>query len=308
MVDWRSPDVIAKCQEAYIRVAAFLLGLFWWSFCNTLPDVELPLLRRRMMLSVTHIPYFLCRYSAFVMAVCLCILLSKDYSRTCIHTSAAFPLLNTVMITSSSTNLMLRPLALFRRNKCAIGVLIFLLIGHWGLALGGVSSALFAKWSGVHVPSNACAGIVPTAERILWGPVAFYTYTVSWDVIILSFTLFGFLQQLPMRSSPLWITLRRQGVGYVAVTTCLNIPTVVFSYLNLNGPMNIMFALPGGMISSIVSTAAVVSLMKMKDERSEQETSDVETSNKPDMGRGNLLTTHITVSAPNADEQSQLPT
>lgn len=48
-----------------------------------------------------------------------------------------------------------------------------------------------------------------------------------WDAIILIFTIVGLYRRRQAHSSPLWIILYRQGVGYLLATTTMNIPMLV---------------------------------------------------------------------------------
>ncbi|TCD61192.1 hypothetical protein EIP91_008798 [Steccherinum ochraceum] len=200
---------------------------------------------------------------------------------------------SSIIVACSSTNIFLRPMALFRGNPAVLAVLLIIFLGHWGLALGGAFSALVVQWNQVHPPGSTCAGNTPVGPHGNYGVIAFYLYTLIWDIIIMAVTIIGLLRQKPMRSSPLWSILRRQGLEYVLITTCLNLPALAFSWMNLNGTMNIIFTLPGGIISVMVSSAAVVALFDLRDNENEPPNTDQEMSTKSDVGGGGLLTSHV---------------
>ena len=83
---------------------------------------------------------------------------------------------------------------------------------------------------------------------------------ILWDSIILLLTVAGLWRQHAPRSSRLWTMLSRQGVGYLVVTLCVNIPMLVsmildevaylmdvhppalkvFTFLDLNGTVQSM--------------------------------------------------------------------
>jgi len=294
MVNWKSAEVQDLCQTVYIRMVSFLLGVFYWNFLLTLSAVEIPLVFRRVNLSIIHIPYFIGRYCALVSSIVMTMLLREEYSRACVRLNKAFPLLASLIVVCSSTNIMLRPFALFKRNVYVVSLLMAFTLGHWGLALEATIHSFFIKYGrSTNYADEACSGTIPLGSEPNYSVVIFYIYTLSWDAIILGFTIWGLFRQMPIGSSPLLSTLRNQGLGYLIATTCLNIPALAFSWLNLNSPMNIIFVVPGGMVSVMVSSSAVVSLLRMKYDPPTVDRLNGEMTSKSDEGVGNLLTTHI---------------
>jgi len=165
-------------------------------------------------------------------------------------------------------------------------------------------------------PGTGCATLHPTGlkhNRIIIG---FYSYTIVLDAFILVFTVTGLSKRMSAQSTPLWLTLYKQGIGYLVATLALNLPMLVLIILNLNEVMNIFFATPGAMVSVMVSSQAVVSLMKIKVDRnatspndSSEGDSPVEVKTHTEL-RGGILTTHLTMprSIPaTATEQSGAP-
>ncbi|CAL1710487.1 unnamed protein product [Somion occarium] len=206
--------------------------------------------------------------------------------------------LASIVVISASSTILLRPLVLWKENKPVLAVLTILLLTHWGIGLNAAIGTVRVSWS-PNIPQ--CASTIPIGSHGMPSIIAFYFFTVLWDLIILIFTAVGLHRQYLARSSTLWKMLYKQGILYVVVAFAVNIPMLVFSWLNLNGTMNIFFAAPGGTISVMASSSALVSLLKLKREESESAHQrplhvavgrEVSTVDKNDV-EANQLTSHI---------------
>lgn len=106
-------------------------------------------------------------------------------------------------------------------------------------------------WNG---KGPGCSGLKPITIRESPIAVFFYAYSennipfanmnpglslllsaILWDSIILLLTVAGLWRQHAPRSSRLWTMLSRQGVGYLVVTLCVNIPMLVSMILDKSG-------------------------------------------------------------------------
>ncbi|KAH8096895.1 hypothetical protein BXZ70DRAFT_1009566 [Cristinia sonorae] len=213
-----------------------------------------------------------------------------------------------IVIACSSTNISLRPIALFRRNSYVLGILGLLLIVRWSVTLYAVVTSLQALRNPPDptymAPSGACISASPNLDEPNMEVVGFYVFTVLYDIVILVFTIVGLGLQCSANSSPLWRRLHRQGIAYVILTASLNIPMLVFAILNLNPTMNMMFAVPGAVISVMTSSYAVISLMRTKVERGNSGIPNPSqhcnhgTTQLTEGSSGILFTTHLSMSYP----------
>ncbi|KAH8096896.1 hypothetical protein BXZ70DRAFT_945062 [Cristinia sonorae] len=265
MVDWRSREVEAVCLEVYVRLEAFILGVFLYWVCLTLRTVEIPLLSRTLAFSYPYIPYLLGRAGGVAGAVLIIIISLEDYGPFCERLLPLMPVVAAIVVTCSSTNIALRPLTLFRRSYYALCVLLLLSIVHWLMAIVGIIFVLKGKPDPSRIsPTGACVAARSAGYERNNMVILFYVYTMLWDITILIFTIIGLVIRLPAQASPLWRGLYSQGVAYVVATILLNIPMLIFTSLDLNATMNTMFAAPGAIISIMASSAAVISIMKTK--------------------------------------------
>jgi len=308
MVDWTSPEVEERSAVVYGRLVSVIQGIYLWYFITTLRDVEIPLITRRVKFTFPFVPYLLGRY--FFLAISnIVIFTSKGTPLVhCIVLDQLLAVFSNITASCSSTNLLLRPVALWKNNRIILGSLVLLSLGQWAFGLGATVASVRIKF-GPHQPS--CAGTAPDTPHPFPTVVAYYLYTLLFDTLILVYTLAGLWRQDAARSSPLWSILYKQGIWYLVVTSAGNIPMLVLTFLNLNGTMNIFFAVPSSAISVMASSAAVTSLLKLKADdalsrriRAGPQHWDVagqtetELSDKPDtMTAGNQLTTNIALAS-----------
>ncbi|KAH8096897.1 hypothetical protein BXZ70DRAFT_321330 [Cristinia sonorae] len=210
MVDWRSHEVETACLDAYVRIDAFVLGVYLYWYCLTLNAIEMPLFLRNLKFSYTHIPYVLGRAGGVAGAIIMITLSTEDYGSYCERLRPVMPVVAAIVVTCSSTNIAIRPLTLFRRNYYILGVLGVALITHWLMA--------------TTAPTGKCVAALSASENHSNMIILFYTYTILWDLLILGFTIYGLATCLPAQTSPLWRRLYSQGVVYVIATALLNIP------------------------------------------------------------------------------------
>lgn len=153
-------------------------------------------------------------------------------------------------------------MALWRGNGyvlCAIGLFS---VAQWGLSLGGKSfsvrlfwgvlikvnivsiSVLLIDWRGMIIP---CNGVFPNSVHGSPAIIALYFYSeclvphsfecnlsilfwvlaLIWDCFILVLTVLGLWRQNAARSTRLWTVLFRQGVGFLVITSAVNILMLV---------------------------------------------------------------------------------
>ncbi|KAG1814289.1 uncharacterized protein BJ212DRAFT_362566 [Suillus subaureus] len=88
-----------------------------------------------------------------------------------------------------------------------------------------------------------------------------------------------------VKSSATWTILRNQGIIYVLIACLANIIPSVVASLNLNPAMNVVFATPACVVSTIASSRIVVAFLDVQSNAPMEETNN----------RGVLLTTVLTL-------------
>ncbi|KAI0794943.1 hypothetical protein C8Q75DRAFT_517421 [Abortiporus biennis] len=266
MVNWHDANVQLICATIFARLLAVMHGVYGWYFITTLWQVEIPLLRRKLKFNLSLIPYLLGRYLALASVTTGNLSTEGSPFHSCVGLDKAFVVFTNTSVSCASTNFLLRPLALWKSNPFALAILIASWLGHWGTCLYATITAASLTFGGNR---STCGGngapSAPSAQRAF---IVFYTYTLVFDTLILISTIAGLQFRVAARSSYLWTATYNQGIWYLLVTWALNIPIVVFCWLNLNSIMNIMFAIPSAAISVITSSMAVTSFIGMREDES----------------------------------------
>ncbi|CCM05306.1 uncharacterized protein FIBRA_07520 [Fibroporia radiculosa] len=180
-----------------------------------------------------------------------------------------FTTFGNVAVSTSSTNFLIRALLLWKRNRAIQAILLLSSSTQWiiGLTFGPISN------NEIHAPGLAlCGGSYPDDRRNL---LVFFLYTMCFDIGILIFTVAGLYSRADAAGTRLWALIYRHNVLYLITTLMVNVPTLVFAWLNLNPVMTMLFAVPAAVVSVMVSSAAVVSLIEIKGDNETDATGDV---------------------------------
>jgi len=262
MINWQSPEVMEVCAKIYAKFTDVAAGIYLWYFATTLHHVELPLITRKLKITPAFIPYFLGRYGALTTSISLPLASRGTFLTNCILLNNILATFASVVICSSSTIMLLRPFALWRRSICVISFLLLNSFAQWAIGIAVALESIIPRWNH-NIPS--CESTIPTGSRSNPLLVTFYFYTLLFDFLLLVATVIGLHRQPTAKSSRLWTLLYKQGILYFLIALVVNLPVVVFVWLNFNGTMTIFFAVPGGSASVMASNAAFTSLLKMKD-------------------------------------------
>lgn len=252
MVDWLSPHVLHVSAQYAQKVNTFLFGLYSWHFLSTLNHVEIPLLMRKLRFRWTLLPYLGARYSLLAATIGFELNLCGPANET-------LWFLGCMAVVFASESIMLRAMTLWRGNLWATATLAAMALGHWAVGI----TVFFVPAVDAWLQYDKTCEIVTGAG----GPVPFYVYTLIFDLAILLFTVFGLLRIREASSSPLWVHLYKQGLGYFVITFLINVLTLAFALMKLNVYVGDIFSAPGVTVSVIVSSQAVVSLLEMNEAR-----------------------------------------
>ncbi|KAH8099896.1 hypothetical protein BXZ70DRAFT_941747 [Cristinia sonorae] len=149
-----------------------------------------------------------------------------------------------MMMAFASMNLAIRTMVIWSAKYVTI-VLSILCVGHWGV----VMSATTVRTE--QVPGQGCVAV--ETKRVLLMLV--FIYTLAFDATIFLLTAWKLSGGRDYHSR-LVRMLFRDGLVYFLLVTIMNIPVVVFSSLNLNPIMNIIFNIPAATLSSILACRA----------------------------------------------------
>ncbi|KZW03904.1 hypothetical protein EXIGLDRAFT_663273 [Exidia glandulosa HHB12029] len=251
MVDWMSPEEIARDADAFSKLMFALFGLYVWEMLTTM-RFELSILNGSKRFQWPLVFYFLLRYSLFFALLGLIITLSVRTQIDCQTLYTFIQWAGNTSIATASLCLMLRTIAVWERKLIVVLPLVALHLGQWAILLHSVVSVR-ATW----VPAaNTCVvtGNSPTMLNIV------YFYTMSFDFVILCTTCMGLL--MSSSRSSLWQLLFRDGIVYFLVTFCSNLVPATLNLLNLNPVMNVITAVPAATVSTIAATRLVVRLQE----------------------------------------------
>lgn len=232
-----------------------------WEYAGSW-QVELALICRRIPPRWPLLPYTAGRILLLTSMTMICWLSSPNSENADCHGAfLAFCFAANASIGCSSLNLMLRPFIIWRAFKSIRIFLVLATIGHWFFLLRVMVHFYVMKVNG------SCGFMVVDHTDM----TTIFVYTMCYDLLALTLTIVG-LRNTPS-SNAMWKTLRKQGITYVLVTCLANIVPTVVAAMNLNPAMNVIFALPATVISTIASSRIVVTFLDLQSSPSEEETS-----------------------------------
>ncbi|KAG1854481.1 hypothetical protein DFJ58DRAFT_380938 [Suillus subalutaceus] len=273
MVNWTDPEVVSQCGIIVEHINFLCLGLYTWEYSRSW-QVELALICRRIQLRWPLLPYITGRLLLLTSMIMICWLSSPTPQSVDCHSAfLAFVFAGNASIGCSSLNLMVRPFVIWRAFKYIRIFLVLATVGHWIMLL-----RVMVDFSVMEV-DGSCGFMVIDHTYM----TSIFVYTMCYDILALALTIIG-LRNTPS-SSAMWKILRKQGIAYVLVTCFVNIIPSVVASLNLNAAMNVVFAMPASVVSTIASSRIVVAFLDAQSSASTEETSS----------RGVPLTTMLTL-------------
>ncbi|KAG1723282.1 hypothetical protein EDB19DRAFT_1763442 [Suillus lakei] len=259
MVNWADPNVIARCGSILESLNFLCLGLYIWEYAGSW-QVELALICRRIKPRWPLLPYIIGRILLLISIIIICWLDSPtSQSADCHSAFLAFSFAANSAIGCSSLNLMLRPFMIWRTFRCIRIFLVLATVGHWIVLLRVMVSFSVMKVNG------SCGVMVVDHTEM----TTLFIYTMCYDILVLALTITG-LRNTPS-SNVMWKTLRIQGTAYVLITCMANIIPTVVSSLNLNSAMNVVFAMPASVVSTIASSRVVITFLDLQPSASAEE-------------------------------------
>ncbi|OAX34934.1 hypothetical protein K503DRAFT_774022 [Rhizopogon vinicolor AM-OR11-026] len=252
MVNWSDPNVMSLCSSVSAQVNFVCLGVYIWEYAQS-SEVELALIRRRMPPRWPLLPYISGRIFLLMAIFMICWLGTASSPNVDCHSAfLIFAFVANGAIGCSSLNLMLRPFIIWRGWRCIRIFLVLATVGHWVFLL-----RVMFEFNIMHVDGSCGFMIIDHTQM-----TSLFIYTMCYDILALALTIIGLRNT--RSSNVIWRTLRIQGISYVVVTCLANVVPAILSSLNLNTVMNVAFAIPSSLISTIASSRIVLSFLDLQ--------------------------------------------
>lgn len=275
MIHWQDPDVVLLVAFIFSQMLVYTLGLYGWQLLRTFHYVEWPLLTRKLNFKLIYVPY---------------LLVPEPFQVDCGIGMKCLSTIGNIADACASANLLMRSWALWTHKHWVQYTLLVLCIAH--IIICFIVGLMNVKPT---VDNDTLCGAVTSNSH--HEVAIFVAYTIFFDFVILCSTLFGLRSKPRLGNKRLWAIIHRQGILYLVMTVVVNVPSLVFAHAALNPIMDVFFTIPATTISVIVSSAAFISLMSLKEdnfgERQEerQELTDMSSTGK----RNGQFTTNVEI-------------
>jgi hypothetical protein len=253
MVDWNSPQEIAKDAGVFMKFMHALLGLYIWEWAISL-DFDWMFLSGKRKFRWPLVFYFANRYLLLGAMVGIAVALDSFIEVDCQSLYIFNQLSGQAAVGLASINLSLRTIAVWGNNRYIIGFLTVIILGHWSLILQG--ALLTAVWDPT---ANTCV-IVKTNNTLL---AATFIYSMVFDLIVLALNVWKLALTSPgagasmRKGSSLAQLIFHDGIIYFFIAFLGNLIATIFMIMNLNPIMNVIFNVPSAIASTIVATRVV---------------------------------------------------
>ncbi|KDQ58622.1 hypothetical protein JAAARDRAFT_128548 [Jaapia argillacea MUCL 33604] len=271
MVDWQSPEEIARDGVVFANFMHLLLGLYLWEFCISLP-FDWDYIRGKRVFRWPMTFYFANRYLLLFVLVGIVVSLNVTAPINCQALYTFNQFCGNATIGLASINLSIRTMFLWLRKWYIVGPLVVIIIGHWSILMHGV------LLKAAYFPGQGC--VVTEAS----GPIiaAAFVYAMAFDFIVLILTGIRLTFPARRRSMGQEATLTRliftDGLIYFLIAFLANLITTArnlffhdhtFVLLDLNPIMSVITNVPAAMASTIVATRVVRRLKNFSSQSSE---------------------------------------
>ncbi|KAG8982579.1 hypothetical protein FRB90_006696, partial [Tulasnella sp. 427] len=247
----------------------------WEVLCGLSFDVMIikKLLNRELQRASPTVVYFFCKYGTLISIIGINVANNVTYSLPCqtFYTNNQF--WGNVAIGGASTLLMFRSLRTYYAKaqlpvqgavktrwtwRSCHKVKLALYIGsagQWAILLYNVTTVKSAK----AIDGSSC--VVTDTDPVLL--MVLYCYTMAFDFVVLTVCAVG-LVRIPSPESRLWRLACYDALIYCAVAFSANTIATVFIVLRLNPIMEVMFAVPAGVLSAVVACRSFRRLNKQR--------------------------------------------
>ncbi|EJD39983.1 hypothetical protein AURDEDRAFT_170962 [Auricularia subglabra TFB-10046 SS5] len=223
MIDYQSPEHLAKSIHGYILSVHIIFGIYLWEFLTSL-DFDWLYIRGQKRWTLAAGSYFLTRYlglAVWILGVRICNVFEPIDCRAwnlAISVTAYGAGAFTGML------LLLRVAALSSRN---IYILVFLGLFYgslWGTTIWGMYHT-----DGIYIEAFHICGASGVKSHQLNTTMAF-----AFDTTCLALMMFYLLRARRSHSASLWAFMLQQGVLYVVIISTSYLFVLIILYLDLN--------------------------------------------------------------------------
>ncbi|EIW62081.1 uncharacterized protein TRAVEDRAFT_57188 [Trametes versicolor FP-101664 SS1] len=257
MVNWTSPEELAKDRVGYVNVTFAFFGLYVWEVFQT-SDFEWAVLTRRRKIRWHWVMFlFLCRYCLILSVSGL--MASFSVMKGPINCQALYTFIawaGNMSLMCASTVLAFRTVAVWER-KLAVAIPLGVLgLGLWALLWRG----MFIMTAEYDATSLSC--VVTTTKRTFLS-ITFWA-TMGYNLVLTVVHTIGLMQR--DHGASLWEMLFEDGLLCYIVAFAANVLPAVLSILNLNPVINVISAVPAAAMTAMAACRTVTRLSEVGEE------------------------------------------
>ncbi|KAH9964990.1 hypothetical protein BC827DRAFT_1186849 [Russula dissimulans] len=245
MTNFNNPAVLVADLMAVVKFSHAVDGIYIWEFFTNL-DYEWSIIQGRRPYRWTIWIYSAARLATLIAVIIDLVVMSLTVPTDCqAWTSVSF-VFSYMTFSLASLLIVLRTIAVWQKNKLAIGLAIGVWLINASFLLEGISK-LRSEWSSVQ---SGC-----TLPNIDSNKLAI-SAMLGTDISLLLIMLAGLLRLRKRGGSKFELgrLLWKQGLIYLVVATTAEVVPVVFLSLDLNVAFNLMFIVPSVVTMSIAAT------------------------------------------------------
>jgi len=246
MVNFRDPAKIARDFWTVVKLWHTIDGLFIWEFFTTL-DYEWSIIQGRRPYRWTIWIYSLARVAALLSVIVNIIGFDASKPINC-QVWITFELVFAYLAFAAALLLVaLRTVVLWNRNRIIFMIASSIWWTNFSFLIQGIARGLRGSWVSVQ---GSC--VVSNTENTK----ATIITMLSSDIVLLVIMLVGFFRQRPQGVNMLGLIqlLWTQGIIWLLLAFVIQVPQLVFIFLNLNDPFNLMFQSPAVIAMTIGAT------------------------------------------------------
>ncbi|KIK48784.1 hypothetical protein CY34DRAFT_8083 [Suillus luteus UH-Slu-Lm8-n1] len=305
MVDWKTPKELEAEGIVFTKAAYVLFGIYIWEICTT-GKFELsiflgrrklawPLVRPSLIREIVadlngHRFSSFCAVTVNHRIIFVNVSTKIDCNALYIFTSIA----GNLTISSASTSLMIRTMALWEWKRRAVLSMLALSFGQFAILIRTIMTVQ-ASWDH-HAGACQVTQVLRYISKLIQRLPA-----MSFDFVILVMTLFVLRKRF--RHEDLSSLLCRDGLIYFLITSTCNTVPAVLAALNLNNEMNVIAIVPAAAVSAIAACRVFIRLDAYNKGNGEK------VHNNPSLVNHNSTTPSVSLGSPSssADPVSFLP-
>ncbi|KZV67817.1 hypothetical protein PENSPDRAFT_754618 [Peniophora sp. CONT] len=270
MTDWESPQTLGLQASALQKLAFGLFGLYLYEFTTSLTFdwwliFKKESQRRSLLAQSVKWLYIACRLLGLIASIGIVASSTPSEKLPCSAINKTVNIASLFGIIAATTLLFVRVGSVWRWDKRVTVVFLLMLTANTALSIySTVQIRSFYQFVSITTPACPISGFNSNIPNVFMNLVT--------DTGLLCMLFIGLRRWGDARAFGLWNLLWNQGLIYVALFVIVDLPFLVFLFLDLNGIISIMFSLPPALILPIAATRFYRSLTSFTDSRQTYET------------------------------------